>query len=84
MYLPFALLKMLPTRFSFLSFFPAPIYFARPSIRAHCRHSKRPFAPVLVRILRARASLAKGFALLFLFFITIKSTFHRERTPLRS
>ena len=84
MYLPFALLKMLPTRFSFLSFFPAPIYFVRPSTRAHCRHSEWPFAPVFVRILRAHASLAKGFALLFLFFITIKSTFHRERTPLRS
>lgn len=68
MYLPFALLKMLPTRFSFLSSFPASIYFVRPAPRAHCRHSKRPFAPVFVRILRARTSLAKGFALLFLVF----------------
>lgn len=68
MYLPFGLLKMPPTRFSFLSSFPASICFVRPSTRAHCRHSEWPFAPVFVLILRARASLAKGFALQFLVF----------------
>ena len=58
MYLPFGLLKMPPTRFSFLSYFPASIYFVRTSTRAHCIHSEWPFAPFFVLILRARASLA--------------------------
>lgn len=68
MYLPFALLKMPPFCFSVLLFFPAAACFVRPSTCAHCRHSEWPFAPVFFRILRARASLAKGFALLFLVF----------------
>ena len=68
MHLPFVLLKMPPTRFSFLLFFPAAACFVRPLPRAYWRHSEWPFAPVFVRILRARASLAKGFALLFLVF----------------
>ncbi len=58
MYLLFALLKMPPFCFPFLLFFPAAACFVRPLPRAYWRHSEWPFAPVFVRILRARASLA--------------------------
>lgn len=68
MYLPFALLKMPPFCFPFLLLFPVAAYFVRPLPRVYWRRSEWPFAPVFVRILRARASLAKGFALLFLVF----------------
>lgn len=58
MYLPFALLKMPPFCFSFLLLFPAAACFVRLLPRAYWRRSEWPFAPVFVRILRARTSLA--------------------------